>query len=67
MAAPAPARHPNDECWLPRCPRCGHSALTLAPANQYTKYVVAKAEVYCPECQWRAVLADVMKQVYVRV
>jgi hypothetical protein len=38
----------------------------LAPANGFTKHIVDKVEVYCAECRWRAVLADVITQVYVR-
>lgn len=61
------SKHPGDECWLPRCPRCGHSALTLAPANQYTRAVLAMVELYCPECQWQERLGDALKLVYQRV
>ena len=56
-----------NEMWAPRCPRCGHSGPILAPANGFTKWLIGKVEVYCPNCQWRAVLADVIKQVYVRL
>ena len=67
MATAPPPRHPHDEMWMPRCPRCGESQLILAPANQYTKGIVAQVEVYCPSCQWQARLVDNIKAVYVRL
>jgi uncharacterized protein with PIN domain len=49
--------------WLPRCPQCGGS-LILAPANQFTKHIVEKTEVYCQQCQWQGGLAANIKQIY---
>ena len=60
-------RNPNDELWTPRCPKCGDGKLMLAPANQYTKYIVAAVEVYCEHCQWIGRMGDHIKQVYVRM
>ena len=55
----------GNELWVPRCYKCG-GTLVLAPANQYTKFIVAKTEIYCTGCQWRGTLEDNIKKVYVR-
>lgn len=54
------------ETWIPRCPKCGNGTLVLAPANGFTKFLVAKTEVYCTNCQYRDVLADHIKEIYIR-
>lgn len=56
----------KDEFWIPRCPRCADSNLVLAPANQFTKGIVDKTEIYCTHCQWRGVLAEEIERIYVR-
>lgn len=57
----------RNEMWVPRCPQCGNGNLLLAPANQCTHGVLAAVEVYCAECKWRKKLAEVIKQLYVRL
>lgn len=63
MGSPLPLRN---ETWVPRC-KCGNGNLVLAPGNQCTHGVLSQVEVYCPECHWQAKLADVIKQLYVRL
>jgi len=55
-----------NELWIPRCPRCGNGHPMLAPANGFTKFIVEAVEIYCQECQYRAVLSEVIKQIYIR-
>jgi hypothetical protein len=50
--------------WLPRCPRCGEGNLTLAPANEFTKHICDKTEIYCPHCTWRGMLGDNIKRIF---
>ena len=54
------------EVWIPRCPRCGEGNIILASANGFTKHLPLKTEVYCPHCTWRGVLADHIKEIYIR-
>lgn len=76
-----PARHPflamnimatpsldsRDEMWVPRCPQCVEGTLILAPANQYTRLLPAKLDIYCPHCQWRGELEKWIGRIFVRV
>jgi ribosomal protein S27AE len=62
----AQARTQASEMWIPRCPHCGSGTLLLAPANGFTKFLTTKTEVYCSNCQYRAVLADDIKRIYIR-
>ena len=55
------------EMWAPRCPHCGSGTIVLAPANGFTKHIVAQTEVYCTNCQYRAKLADDIKKIYIRM
>ena len=66
VAAATAACTQASEFWIPRCPICGDGGLLLAPANGFTKYIVTKTEVYCTHCQYRAVLADDIKKIYIR-
>jgi hypothetical protein len=56
-----------NETWVPRCPKCAQSHLVLAPANQHTRNIVEKVEVYCTECQWRGFLVEFIHRIYVRI
>ena len=53
------------ETWIPRCPHCGNGSIILAPANGFTKHVLAQIEIYCTHCQYRAKLAEDIKKVYI--
>jgi DNA-directed RNA polymerase subunit RPC12/RpoP len=54
------------ETYIPRCPHCGNGTIVLAPANGFTKWILAQQEIYCTNCQYRARLADDIKKIYIR-
>jgi hypothetical protein len=59
--------HQGSEMWTPRCPVCGSGTIILAPANGFTKHIIAQQEVYCTNCRYLAKLADDIKRIYIRV